>query len=204
MNEIISQLSSREKKLLYVLTCFLIVVGGWFFVVVPGLDSYSALNAEYDNVVYQKPTLESQLEDYLAAPALLKTKKDSYEDIINKYNKKMSNEKIDKMITTALLSHGLRPKSLGITGVQSVTSTNATETATTDNKSTTTSDKAVVSNLLQATVSVSVEGTMQQMSSLTGYLNNLKGVQISSLSFTNDVLGKSTIQLSIVVYMIDK
>ncbi|MEG0592634.1 MAG: hypothetical protein RR512_04930 [Coprobacillus sp.] len=203
MKEIISQLSAREKKMLYVLSCFLIIIGGWFFVVVPGLDSYSALNVEYDNVVYQKPTLEKQLEDYLAAPALLKTKKDSYEDIINKYNKKMSNEQIDKMITTALLAHGLKPKSLSITGVQSVTSANATDAAA-DNKSTTTQDNAVVSNLLQATVSVSVEGTMQQMSNLTGYLNKLKGVQISSLSYTSGALSKSTVQLSIIVYMIDK
>lgn len=198
MKEIYAQLSSREKKLLYFLSCFLIVVAGWFFVIVPGLDSYASLNAEYENVVFQKPTLENQLNDYLTAPALLKTKKESYENIINKYNKKMSNENIDKMITTALLAHGLKPKTLAITDVQSVSAT--TDTTQEKTKEETTS----LSHLIQATVSVTVEGTFDKMSNLTGYLNKLKGVQISSMNYTAGEVGKNTIQMSIVVYMIDK
>ena len=49
MKEIVAQLSNREKKLLYFLVCFLIVVGGWFLVISPALDKNSKLNVEYQS-----------------------------------------------------------------------------------------------------------------------------------------------------------
>ena len=86
MKEIVDQLSSREKKLLYFLVCFLIVVGGWFFVIVPALDKNTILNKEYQDILMENTALQIELTDYLGAPDQLKVEQDNLKQVIENYN----------------------------------------------------------------------------------------------------------------------
>ncbi len=199
MKEIYAQLSGREKRLLYILICFLIVVAGWFFVITPTIDSYIATSAQYDSIVAQKPTLEKQLKDYLDAPDQLKIKKDNYEAIIAKYNPLMSNEKIDKLLTTAFLSHRLKPISLSINNDANVVLNQQDQT----NKSEEEKDTTISSNLVQATVTVSVKGTFEQISNVVAYLDDMKGIEISNFNYGGDSDDSNT-SITIVVYMFKK
>ena len=120
MKEIVAQLSNREKKLLYFLVCFLIVVGGWFLVISPALDKNSKLNVEYQSVLIQNTTKQTELSQYLNAQDELKIKEDNLNQLIEKYNPILSNEKIDKLLTSTFLSQGLTPISMTISSIADI------------------------------------------------------------------------------------
>lgn len=221
MKKLVEELSHRERILLYVLMCFLIVVCGWFFVITTSIDSYNAACSEYDTVISQKTDKEKVLQSYLLAPESLATKKDSYTKIIDKYNPILKNEKIDKLITTAILSQGLKPVSLEISNSNtnsSNTSTSDTKTdsnATADSKANTeqaTNNEANTSSnesIKQVNVNVTLNGSFEKISNLVSYLSKLKGISISKLQYTESTSpasasSGSNVSMTIIVYMIDK
>ncbi|WP_270639280.1 type II secretion system protein GspM [Longibaculum muris] len=136
MKEIVDQLSSREKKLLYFLVCFLIVVGGWFFVIVPALDKNTVLNKEYQDILMENASIQTDLSQYLSAQDQLKVEQDNLKQVIENYNPILSTEKIDKLITTTFLSQGLTPTSLTLSDVTAVKIKKAKD----DKKETTTNE----------------------------------------------------------------
>lgn len=199
MKEIVDQLTAREKKLLYVLTCFLIVVAGWFLLITPALDKKTALNQQYEDALMENSKLQSELNQYILAPDQLKIKQDSLKEIIEKYNPILSNEKIDKLLTSAFLTNGLKPLSLAISDVKAATT--STDTSTTSN--TTTENTAETSYVQQATVNVSVSGSLTQITNTINSINKMKGVEISSFSYTDaaSATDSTTASIAIIVYM---
>lgn len=199
MKEIVDQLTAREKKLLYVLTCFLIVVAGWFLLITPALDKKTALNQQYEDALMENSKLQSELNQYILAPDQLKIKQDSLKEIIEKYNPILSNEKIDKLLTSAFLTNGLKPLSLAISDVKAATT--STDTNTTSN--TTTENTAETSYVQQATVNVSVSGSLTQITNTINSINKMKGVEISSFSYTEatSATDSTTASIAIIVYM---
>lgn len=199
MKEIYEQLSNREKTLLYILICFLIVVAGWFLLITPSLDKKSSLEQEYQNILAENTKKQTELSQYLAAPDELKAKKESLEEIIKKYNPQLTNEKIDKLLTTAFLTNGLKPISLAISDVKA-----ASVTSTKDD--TKKEDEATASAYVtQATANVSVSGTLAQITNTIDTLNKMSGVEISSFTYTpsTNVIGSraTSATLTIIVYM---
>lgn len=197
LKEIVDQLSAREKKLLYILVCFLIVMIGWFLVITPQLDKKTSLNQQYESVLMENSSKETELARYLAAPDELKIKQESLKEIIEKYNPIMSNEKIDKLLTSAFLTNGLKPISLSISDVKAATTTDTTNAEDA-------ADKIKESSYVQqATVSVSVSGSLEQITSTVNSLHKMKGVEISSFSYTEAIAttASTTATLTIVVYM---
>lgn len=197
LKEIVDQLSAREKKLLYILVCFLIVMIGWFLAITPQLDKKTSLNQQYESVLMENSSKETELARYLAAPDELKIKQESLKEIIEKYNPIMSNEKIDKLLTSAFLTNGLKPISLSISDVKAATTTDTTNAEDA-------ADKIKESSYVQqATVSVSVSGSLEQITSTVNSLHKMKGVEISSFSYTEATAttASTTATLTIVVYM---
>ena len=191
MKELYEHLTQREKKLLYTLICFFIVVGGWFLLITPSLDKSSELNQTYQNA------LALNTSKYLLAPDELKIKKNSLKTIIDKYNSQLSNEKIDKLLTTAFLTNGLKPVSLAISDVKPA----SVKTATTDQTPT---DEETSEYVTQATVNVSVSGSLVQITNTIDTLNKMKGIEISKFTYTtsSSTQGSGTsATLTIVVYM---
>ncbi|WP_270526072.1 type II secretion system protein GspM [Longibaculum muris] len=74
-------LTKREKILIYVLVCFLLVVAGWFLLITPALEKNTLLNAQNVNLQSQILTLKKTLKDYESAPAELKIIEESYDKI---------------------------------------------------------------------------------------------------------------------------
>lgn len=189
MKEIIEQLSEREKRLLYILACFLIVIAGWFFLIIPALDKQTLLNQQYETVLMDNSVKQSELDKYLTAPDELKIKQESLKEIIEKYNPMMTNENIDKLLTSAFLSNGLKPISLNISEVKPVSSSSDESTET--------------SYVTQATISVSVSGTLAQITNTVNSLHEMKGVEVSTFTYTEGITIGDTANstLTIIVYM---
>ncbi len=197
MKELYEHLTQREKKLLYTLICFFIVVGGWFLLITPSLDKSSELNQTYQNALALNTSKQSDPSKYLLAPDELKIKKNSLKTIIDKYNSQLSNEKIDKLLTTAFLTNGLKPVSLAISDVKPA----SVKTATTDQTPT---DEETSEYVTQATVNVSVSGSLVQITNTIDTLNKMKGIEISKFTYTtsSSTQGSGTsATLTIVVYM---
>ena len=197
MKELYEHLTQREKKLLYTLICFFIVVGGCFLLITPSLDKSSELNQTYQNALALNTSKQSDLSKYLLAPDELKIKKNSLKTIIDKYNSQLSNEKIDKLLTTAFLTNGLKPVSLAISDVKPA----SVKTATTDQTPT---DEETSEYVTQATVNVSVSGSLVQITNTIDTLNKMKGIEISKFTYTtsSSTQGSGTsATLTIVVYM---
>ena len=171
MKDIVNQLSSREKKLLYFLVCFLLIIGGWYFIISPALDKHTALNNEYQSLLMQNSSKQIELQRYLSAPEELKEKQDSLNKIIKKYNPILKDEKIDKLVTTLILNNGLDPISLTIGDIQDVQlqQDNTNETNNTENE---TEQSAYVK---QISVNITVLGTLTQMTKTIDDLHDTNG-----------------------------
>ncbi|MEG0451467.1 MAG: hypothetical protein RR558_00260 [Coprobacillus sp.] len=200
MKKLIQELSQREKVLLYTLLCFLILVGGWFFVVTTTIDSYNSACMEYEEAVTKKADKDRTLQNYLLAPDALAVKKESYTKIVDKYNPILKNEKVDKLITTAILSQGLKPVSLEITTPDN-SATNTTNTAGAS------AQTDIVSNesIKQVNVNVTLNGSFEKITKLISHLGSLKGVSVSNLQYTEGGSATgSNVSMTIIVYMIKK
>ena len=202
MKDIVNQLSSREKKLLYFLVCFLLIIGGWYFIISPALDKHTALNNEYQSLLMQNSSKQIELQRYLSAPEELKEKQDSLNKIIKKYNPILKDEKIDKLVTTLILNNGLDPISLTIGDIQDVQlqQDNTNETNNTENE---TEQSAYVK---QISVNITVLGTLTQMTKTIDDLHDMEGVQVSSFQYSESMsnTNEKTATMTIILYMAEQ
>ena len=197
LSQLSGQLTQREKRLLYFMTCFLLVIAGWFLLITPALDKKSQLEEKYQNVLSENASKQTQLSLYLSAPDELKIKKDSLNQLIEKYNPILTNEKIDKLLTSIFLSQGLTPKSLSI---GEVTAANAKNDKTEEKKEDAKDSTAYV---YQTTVNVTVSGTVTKLTNTIETIHKQKGIQVSSFSYSeaNGLTSETTASLSLIVYM---
>lgn len=201
MKDIINQLSSREKRLLYFLICFLVVVGAWYFLITPQLDKRTDLNAQYEMALNENASKQMELVKVQAAPEQLKQKKESLNEIIEKYNPIMSDEKIDKMVTTLLLSNRLNPRSLTIGEISNVNLSKDENKQDNTNQETTTENSYVK----QVSVTISTSGTLTNILKAVDDFNNMDGIQISSFTYSEPTAGSlvtdTTSTMTIIIYM---
>ena len=107
-------LTKREKVLIYILICFLIAVAGWFFLLNPALEKNNLVHADYEQSQENLASLKQQLKNYEEAPKQLERLEKSYNEIADQYSGILTNDDIDKLLTTKVLSVGLYPKSMAI------------------------------------------------------------------------------------------
>lgn len=202
MKEMLNELSSREKKLLYFLFCFLIVVGSWMFLINPSLEKGKKLKQEYNDVLLENTNKQIELMQYITAPQELKEIKQQLVDIIKKYNAMLPDEEIDRLLTTLLINHSLTPTRLSIGEIQPVNLNNNDE----NNQNNEETTKA--STIYQVSVDMTVSGTMTQINNAIDDLNNQDGIQISAFSYSKSTDQNNTRvenqTLKVIIYMVNK
>lgn len=202
MKEMLNELSSREKKLLYFLFCFLIVVGSWMFLINPSLEKGKKLKQEYNDVLLENTNKQIELMQYITAPQELKEIKQQLVDIIKKYNAMLPDEEIDRLLTTLLINHSLTPTRLTIGEIQPVNLNNNDE----NNQNNEETTKA--SMIYQVSVDMTVSGTMTQINNAIDDLNNQDGIQISAFSYSKSTDQNNTRvenqTLKVIIYMVNK
>ena len=202
MKEMLNELSSREKKLLYFLFCFLIVVGSWMFLINPSLEKGKKLKQEYNDVLLENTNKQIELMQYITAPQELKEIKQQLVDIIKKYNAMLPDEEIDRLLTTLLINHSLTPTRLSIGEIQPVNLNNN------DENNQNNEETAKASTIYQVSVDMTVSGTMTQINNAIDDLNNQDGIQISAFSYSQSTDQNNTRvenqTLKVIIYMVNK
>ncbi|WP_028042155.1 type II secretion system protein GspM [Candidatus Stoquefichus massiliensis] len=197
-------LTKREKTLIYVLICFLILVAGWFLLLNPALEKNSQVHAEYEEKQTQLTTIKQQLKDYEDAPSQYKILEDSYNEIAGQYSQVLSNDDIDKLITTKVLASGFRPKNLSIGEVPGA-SLQSTDTTATDGTANPSTDNSATSSVIkQSTINMTLNGDLTKLKKLMGSINEQEGLEIGNLSYQLSNAQSNTVTISFVIYMIEK
>lgn len=197
-------LTKREKTLIYVLICFLILVAGWFLLLNPALEKNSQVHAEYEEKQTQLTTIKQQLKDYEDAPSQYQILEDSYNEIAGQYSQVLSNDDIDKLITTKVLASGFRPKNLSI-GEVTGASLQSTDTTATDGTANPSTDNSATSSVIkQSTINMTLNGDLTKLKKLMGSINEQEGLEIGNLSYQLSNAQSNTVTISFVIYMIEK
>ncbi len=194
-------LTKREKTLIYILICFLIIVAGWFLLLDPALQKNTLVKAEYEQKQSQLITVKQKLKDYEDAPNQYKILEESYNEIAGKYNEILSNDDIDKLITTKVLACGFRPKSLTIgeiTNTSFQTSDNATSEENNSN------NQKTDSVIKQANINMTLSGDINKLKKLINSINEQEGLEIGNLSCQLSNNQANSVSISFIIYMIEK
>lgn len=197
-------LTKREKTLIYVLICFLILVAGWFILLNPALEKNSQIHAEYEEKKSQLATIKQQLKDYEDAPSQYKILEDSYNEIAGQYSQVLSNDDIDKLITTKVLASGFRPKNLSISEASNASLQATDASSTTETTDSTTDNTATSSVIKQSTINMTLNGDLNKLKKLMSSISEQEGLEIGNLSYQLSNTQSNTVTISFVIYMIEK
>lgn len=195
MKEIFASITKREKIMLYVLLCFLLVMGGWFGLIKPQLDGYQKNKEAIEKRNVELSELQSKLELYQNAASSLRIQQDTYNQAISRYYKKTSNSNLSKIITKQIQDHNLIPVSLNMTSGQ--TKTNDQENS---------SETKLPKNITLSTVSIICDGDSNAyLKFIDEIRNQIKSAYISSFNYSVDS-DSSTIRFNTVleIYMINE
>lgn len=131
--------------------------------------------------------------------------------LIEKYNPILSNEKIDKLLTSTFLSQGLTPISMTISDATPVKANSSSE-----NKKNSESDKKTEDSnktkqlssdyVYQVKVNVSVSGSLTQIANTIEAIQKMKGIEVYKFNYnkSNDLSKSDAATLEISVYMAKK
>lgn len=117
------KLTKREKILIYILSCFLILTAGIYFILLPSYNRYAEVKNQYDEAKYTQTTMEAAIQ---SISALETAKAEGVVKITEKqglFSDRLTNEGLDKVLTPLCLSFQLSPKRLsvvsnGYTGIE--------------------------------------------------------------------------------------
>lgn len=191
-------LSKREKKMLYVLLCFLILVGGFFLAVSPSLKAYDSAKEQLQEVQMQKSVMEKTIKAYPETLAALNTSKERLREQQQAFFKIMTNEELDKELQKITAKFGLQTVSLSMSDIEEQDvqefiplSADATKKATTQ--------KAQVN-----TVTMQLNGTGTAFINLLEDLSNRTALRITNMQMeANKLTQVQTFTLNMDVYMMD-
>lgn len=207
MKELLTTLTEREKKLIYILVLFLLVIGGWFLVIKPSLKNYNQAKLNKVNRATELTKLKDELKNYQQADGQLAILDQNYQTIIDKYNGVYTNDEIDDLITKQIMASGLTPASLNISEGNTVEQNSSNSTT---NKQKEVSTKDTSSNIITKTVTTTVQGNLNGVGNLLDKVKTMKGVSVASMNYSDkqDSSSQSTninsYDITFLVYMIDK
>lgn len=206
MKELFTTLTEREKKLIYILILFLLIIGGWFLVIKPSLEKYNQAKLNKVNRTAELTKLKDELKNYQEADGQLAILNQNYQTIIDKYNGVYTNDEIDDLITKQIMASSLTPASLNISDGNSVDQSGSSNT--TQNKKEVSTQTS--SNIITKTVTTTVQGNLNGVGNLLDKVKNMKGVSVAAISYSDkqDTSSQNTnvnsYDITFLVYMIDK
>ncbi|HAH74639.1 type II secretion system protein GspM [Kandleria vitulina] len=196
MKEIFQSMSKREKIMLYVLLCFLLIMGGWFGLIKPQLDGYQKNKETIAKRNVELTELQSKLQLYQNASTQLSVQKNNHKQLTQRYYKKTSNTNLSKTITTEIQNCQLTPVSLNMTSGQKQTNDQEGSEQTTLPK-----------NITLSTVSIICDGDSKSYLKFIDQIRSrIKSAYISSFSYSVDNDSTSSVRFNTVleIYMLNE
>ena len=197
------EFTKREKGLLYLLGMALLIMAALYLVFFPGINKYQTLS--------EKRSLPAKRKIKEAAAADLSAKKEGYE-------KRMTNDELDNLITNLVVDEGFKAQDLAITAnkIDTIdtfknedtgttespdTTTEAQEmkdlaemegNTTADENSTTTTTEPTIKGIYIGTVTMTIQGNIGQFENLLDTVNGRSDMQITAFDVSPGTSGSSS------------
>lgn len=107
-------LSKREQIMLLVLAVFLVVVGGYYLLILPGMARLNAAHTQLEQLQSEKTSHVLAIEDAQVYAAIYEDNMKEIEDARNKFYSPMRSEALSGLITEFALRYGLTPSAVNV------------------------------------------------------------------------------------------
>lgn len=192
------KLNKREKRLLYILLCVLLVVGGIFLVVLPAFEKNTSLKAKYKQAEQEMAALSNTDSNATAAAKDTKSIHNKIKKLNDSFYSSMQKEDLDAMLTQLVMDHGLTPVSLTIEDAKEEEVLSFTEQKNKDSK-----NPAEVYRMQVYNAEMQVSGDVLKLQQLVDTANSSKSMKVSALSYTEQNQEQKTMRVTFKVFMVD-
>lgn len=200
------EFTKREKGLLYLLGMALLIMAALYLVFFPGINKYQTLSEKRSEAEFKQQEMEMAIA---SLPANRKIKEAAAADLSAKkegYEKRMTNDELDNLITNLVVDEGFKAQDLAITANKIDTidtfkneDTGTTESSdttteaqamkdlaemegntTADENSTTTTTEPTIKGIYIGTVTMTIQGNIGQFENLLDTVNSRSDMQITA------------------------
>lgn len=197
-------LSKREKVLLYVLLCLIIVVGGVFMMVLPAMQRHNELSSDHASAEMSLQQAKASIIDYGSLDKDIKKATSELTKVKKKFFTTMAKEDVDALITQMAIEHNLVPESLNINDTESENVVDYKEyLKLLESGKTPTKAEENSTNVMKVyNVSLSVTGSIADVQTLVNDANKTQTLKIASVSYSEQREEQKTIAVTFKIYMI--
>lgn len=190
--------TKREKVLLYILLCIILIVGSVFLLILPSYDKYNDLKTEHQNAQLELQSTRASIIDYTDLDKQIKKTSKELKQVKNKFYSEMEKEEVDSMITNMVIEHGLTPSSLSVTDAANE---NVISYKTFTKNKNATSDKSE-NQLKVYNVNMTVSGTITNLQTLVNDANKSKTLKVASVNYSGQDSDEKEMTITFKVFMI--
>lgn len=194
------KLNKREKRLLYILLCVLLVVGGIFLVVLPAFEKNTSLKAKYKQAEQEMAALSNTDSNATAAAKDTKSIHNKIKKLNDSFYSSMQKEDLDAMLTQLVMDHGLTPVSLTIEDAKEEEVLSFTEQKQKNKDS---KNPAEVYRMQVYNAEMQVSGDVLKLQQLVDTANASKSMKVSAISYTEQNQEQKTMRVAFKVFMVD-
>lgn len=205
-------LTKREKTMLYILLCFLIVVGGVFGLLLPAMNYSSDMQQKVDEAQMQQMLTSQTIMQAEQTQKAIVSAEAAWKAEKRYYKQPMQTEKVDSLVTALLLRHQLKIKSMTINPAEPAViqkydanaSTVSGGTGTTSASSTASDEQKTASQVTECRVNTIVVGAISDLNAMIDEINKTNGLRILSINSgtAGTESGNTTFTIQMVVYML--
>lgn len=188
------KLTKREKVLLYVLICFLILMGGIFWLILPAMDTLLERQARYQEVQEEYLLTRTAIDGISGVQEQTARIQENIAAMDGYYYPPMTTEQVDTLVTGLVRIYGLTPVSLSLSDPE------PTALAYFGEKRSTTAAGV----LLCCEAVLQLSGTAENAIALLDGIAGMTSLKVSDLQMINRLAenGASNYSLSLQVYMV--
>ena len=212
------EFTKREKGLLYILGMALLIMAALYLVFFPGSNKDQTLSEKRSEAEFKQQEMEMAIA---SLPANRKIKEAAAADLSAKkegYEKRMTNDELDNLITNLVVDEGFKAQDLAITAnkIDTIdtfknedtgttespdTTTEAQEmkdlaemegNTTADENSTTTTTEPTIKGIYIGTVTMTIQGNIGQFENLLDTVNGRSDMQITAFDVSPGTSGSSS------------
>lgn len=194
------KLNKRERRLLYILLCVLLVVGGIFLVLLPAFEKNTSLKVKYKQAEQEMAALSTADVDATEAAKDTKHTHNKIKKLKDSFYSSMQKEDLDAMLTQLVMDHGLTPVSLTIEDVKEDEVLSFTEQKQKNKDS---KNPAEVYRMQVYNAEMQVSGDVLKLQQLVDTANASKSMKVSALSYTEQNQEQKTMRVTFKVFMVD-
>lgn len=164
-----SKLSRREKVLLYLLACVMIIAGALKFLILPSIEDMNDIQTKIDEAMLTEIEMKAKISNKDAVKANVSKTTEEINTLAEDFYSLMPNEDIDSLITELLISKALVPDSMIISPLTDALSDSA-------------ESQSAYSCIKMCYVNVHAIGTYSDLSRLIEEVSDDKALRISAFN----------------------